>query len=261
MPRGRGRPPKNDKKVNEAEPESAAEEEYEVERVESHQIIGKGKRAKLQYLVKWKNYPDSDNTWEPATAVENAKQLVDEYWATQGGEKERQEIFKQLQSSNKATTATKEKNDKKEAAAPAQATTEEEGLVVESRKRKNAGSAPAPSSAAATTTSANSRKKRAKVDTPDAEDDKPEEATYESEDEFDVSDSEVEGETFRLNQKWDGKVYKVQYVRRDEDDDQLYAIVRWNDSKLAKYKTSTVAKKAPLKLIEFYENRLSFQED
>lgn len=42
MARGRGRLPKNDKQVEEAEPESAAEEEYEVERVESHQITGKG---------------------------------------------------------------------------------------------------------------------------------------------------------------------------------------------------------------------------
>ncbi|EPB88450.1 hypothetical protein HMPREF1544_04685 [Mucor circinelloides 1006PhL] len=255
MARGRGRPAKNEKQVEEADPESsAAEEEYEVERVESHQITGKGKRAKLQYLVKWKNYPDSDNTWEPAEAVENAKQLVDEYWATQGGEKEREEVFKQLQGGNKAAAATKEKKEV--------AVAEEEEPVVESRKRKARGTT-AASTETATATTTNSRKKRAKADTSDAEDTKQKEseAAYESEDEFDVSDSEVEGETFRINQKWDGRVYKVQYVRRDEDDDQLYAIVRWNDSKLAKYKTSTVARKAPLKLIEFYENRLSFQED
>ncbi|KAK4517020.1 uncharacterized protein ATC70_000348 [Mucor velutinosus] len=250
MAGGRGKSAKNTKQVKEAEPESTAEEEYEVERVESHQITGKGKRAKLLYLVKWKNYPDSDNTWEPATAVENAKQLVDEYWATHGGEKEREEVFKQLEGGNKVATATKDKKDKKDTAVA------EEEPAVQSRKRKNARGGSAPSS-----TATNSGKKRAKVDEADVEDAESKETVYESEDEFDVSDSEIEGETFRLNQKWDGKVYKVQYVRRDEDDDQLYAIVRWNDSKLAKYKTSTVARRAPLKLIEFYENRLSFQED
>ncbi|CAO3635862.1 unnamed protein product [Mucor fragilis] len=220
-------------------------------------ISSQQKRATLQYLVKWKNYPESDNTWEPASAVENANKLVDEYWANHGGEEEREEVLKQLQGGNKAATATKEKKEKKQAAAPV---TDDEEPAVESRKRKNTRGAPAPSSTT-TSTAIDSRKKRAKVDASDTEDAKLKETAYESEDEFDVSDSEIEGETFRLNQKWDGKVYKVQYVRRDEDDDQLYAIVRWNDSKLAKYKTSTVARKAPLKLIEFYENRLSFQED
>ena len=84
---------------------------------------------------------------------------------------------------------------------------------------------------------------------PDAEEDnsKVKETLYESEDEFDVSDSEVENEDFRINKPWTN-VYKVQYVRRDEVDNQLYAIVRWKDAKLAKYKTSTVARKAPLKV-------------
>jgi hypothetical protein len=37
------------------------EEEYEVETVLASQCFGRGK--KLQYLVKWKGYPDSDNQW------------------------------------------------------------------------------------------------------------------------------------------------------------------------------------------------------
>jgi hypothetical protein len=37
------------------------EEEYEVETVLASQRFGRGK--KLQYLVKWKGYPDSDNQW------------------------------------------------------------------------------------------------------------------------------------------------------------------------------------------------------
>ncbi len=37
------------------------EEEYEVEKVlDSWQF---GRRCKLQYLIKWKGYPDSDNEW------------------------------------------------------------------------------------------------------------------------------------------------------------------------------------------------------
>ena len=37
------------------------EEEYEVEKVIASRHFGRGR--KLQYLVKWKGYPDSDNQW------------------------------------------------------------------------------------------------------------------------------------------------------------------------------------------------------
>jgi hypothetical protein len=37
------------------------EEEYEIERVVDSQRHGRG--GKIQYLVKWKGYPDSENQW------------------------------------------------------------------------------------------------------------------------------------------------------------------------------------------------------
>jgi hypothetical protein len=43
------------------------QEEYEVEQIHSHQYYG-CKRT-LQYLIKWKGYPESDNTWEAASDV------------------------------------------------------------------------------------------------------------------------------------------------------------------------------------------------
>jgi hypothetical protein len=54
------------------------ENEYEVETIRSHRYFGKQK--KLQYLLKWKGYPESDNTWEPANQV-HAPQLVKQYHA------------------------------------------------------------------------------------------------------------------------------------------------------------------------------------
>ena len=38
------------------------EEEFEVKAVMGHRFFGKG--CKLQYLIKWKGYPVTDNTWE-----------------------------------------------------------------------------------------------------------------------------------------------------------------------------------------------------
>jgi Chromo (CHRromatin Organisation MOdifier) domain len=43
------------------------EEEYEVEQIHSHRTWGQCKT--LQYLIKWKGYPESDNTWENADQI------------------------------------------------------------------------------------------------------------------------------------------------------------------------------------------------
>ncbi len=52
------------------------EDEYEVERIVAHRQYGRSKR--LQYLIKWKGYPESDNTWEPADQV-HAPELIKHY--------------------------------------------------------------------------------------------------------------------------------------------------------------------------------------
>ena len=48
---------------------------YEVEKVISH----KGAKGKEKYLVKWKNYSEKHNTWEPAENF-NDKKLLRKYW-------------------------------------------------------------------------------------------------------------------------------------------------------------------------------------
>jgi len=51
-------------------------EQYEVETIRSHRCHGRKKQ--LQYLIKWKGYPKSDNTWEPMTNLQ-ALHLIKEY--------------------------------------------------------------------------------------------------------------------------------------------------------------------------------------
>jgi Chromo (CHRromatin Organisation MOdifier) domain len=52
------------------------EAEYEVEAIRSHHYFGKNK--KLQYLLKWKGYPEADNTWESEDQL-NTPNLLKQY--------------------------------------------------------------------------------------------------------------------------------------------------------------------------------------
>ena len=52
------------------------EEEYEVEAILDSWRFGRGR--KLQYLIKWLGYPESDNQWEDADKV-HADALVENF--------------------------------------------------------------------------------------------------------------------------------------------------------------------------------------
>ena len=54
------------------------EEEYEVEQILNHRCYGRSR--KLQYFIKWKEYPKSDNTWEPADQVHTSDLIKAYHW-------------------------------------------------------------------------------------------------------------------------------------------------------------------------------------
>jgi transposase InsO family protein len=55
-----------------------SEEIYEVEKIVNKRSI-QGRDDEYEYEVKWKGYPDSDNTWEPAAGLQNAIKLIVDY--------------------------------------------------------------------------------------------------------------------------------------------------------------------------------------
>ena len=81
------------------------EEEYEVERIVNHRRHGRSRT--LQYLIKWKGYPESDNTWEPASQV-HAPDLIKSYQKSNALEI-RSYLLQSAQKDIKTTTARHKK--------------------------------------------------------------------------------------------------------------------------------------------------------
>ncbi len=54
------------------------EAEYEVEQILDAHRRGRGR--KLQYYIKWKGFPMSDSTWEPTEHLDNAQDLITDFY-------------------------------------------------------------------------------------------------------------------------------------------------------------------------------------
>jgi hypothetical protein len=61
--------------------------EFEVEKILDHRTEDNG----LEYLIKWKGYPQSENTWEPDTNLTNCRQLLTSYHQTHRQPRNRRE--------------------------------------------------------------------------------------------------------------------------------------------------------------------------
>ncbi|SAM05897.1 hypothetical protein [Absidia glauca] len=62
---------------NDKDFDELSDNEYEVERVMDHRQDG----SETEYLIKWKGYDNSFNTWEPEENILSATSLVKEYFA------------------------------------------------------------------------------------------------------------------------------------------------------------------------------------
>src|SRR5690606_26351257 len=59
--------------------ELEGELEYEVHDILDSRWRGRGKNRKLEYLVSWKGYGSTDDTWEPEENLEHAPEIVKEF--------------------------------------------------------------------------------------------------------------------------------------------------------------------------------------
>lgn len=57
--------------------------EYEVEAIQTHRIVRKGRSSRHEYLVKWLGYGVEHSTWEQEGNLTNCQELLDLYWKAQ----------------------------------------------------------------------------------------------------------------------------------------------------------------------------------
>jgi hypothetical protein len=67
--------PRHELKIVEEESDEEEEIHYEIEKIVNHRKFRKG----FRYLVKWKGYPESENTWEPPENFDD-KTILTKYW-------------------------------------------------------------------------------------------------------------------------------------------------------------------------------------
>ena len=71
----------NDTQLN-FEFEAGDDKEYEVDGIRDSAVYAResaGQLPGLYYLVSWKGYPEEENTWEPASAIQHLQRLVTAY--------------------------------------------------------------------------------------------------------------------------------------------------------------------------------------
>ncbi|KAL6077822.1 Chromobox protein 1 [Balamuthia mandrillaris] len=93
--------------------EEEAEEEFEIENI----LDCRTNKGIKEYLVKWKGYPSSQNTWQPESDLTNCQELLQEFLRTQkdkGKEKQQQQKANDKQAEKKKQTEIKDKGKEKQ---------------------------------------------------------------------------------------------------------------------------------------------------
>ena len=86
--------------------DSSSEEEYEVECIRSKRI----KQGKTEYHIKWKGYPESQNSWEPVDNLD-CPELIAKYEKEQEEKKKKDEVKKQKETESKKKDTDVKKKD------------------------------------------------------------------------------------------------------------------------------------------------------
>ncbi|KAI0064065.1 hypothetical protein BV25DRAFT_1823570 [Artomyces pyxidatus] len=238
-----------EKPEGEEEGEEDDEPEYEIEAILDAKIGAFGS-GKLGYFVKWKGFPDEENSWVNEADAENAKDLITEYWAKRPKKTGRKSDIKPKAKGSRKSAAdesseaeatpppTKKRGrgrPSKSAREDSDDEEEEEEKTTKKKGRKSNGAAPS---------------KKAKTTSPAASDN-------ESSPPNALRPSTIK--KYKDIASWEDLVVRIDTVEKSADDTLLvYFAIKGND-KPCRETSGLAAEKFPKKLIEFYESNLRWK--
>ncbi|CAG8489952.1 15083_t:CDS:2 [Cetraspora pellucida] len=217
------------------------ENEYVVEKVVGHRLAN----GRLQYYLKWKDYPDEENTWEDESDI-FATNLIDEYWDKKGG---RPMTNTSSSSCSSAVVSNRRRRRYRYNAKDNDGDTLMIGSTSYDDNDENQ--------------TKSSRHKNSSISQREYDDGylanyKPVPAMPRHNNGYgrpSVSNSEIEEE------RWEDIVQRVETVERDKDSKELLVYIKWVNGSRSCHKASVANKKCPQAVIEFYENHLKFHEE
>ncbi|WVQ77651.1 hypothetical protein IAR50_007339 [Cryptococcus sp. DSM 104548] len=211
----------------ESESESEEEDEYEVDEILQHKKTGRGK---LEYLVSWKGYDPTHNSWEPEANVSHAEELLRVYWDKQkkSGLKESEPPKKKRGRPSKESTRA---NSSRVSAPPA-ATDNDEPILKRPR-----------------TSGVNGRKRVVK--------DSSEEPDNEEEALSDEDEYKGDYETYMKMKDWDKVVKSVDTIDLNEEG-QIVVLVTMEKGTKAAIPRDLAYERFHYKVLQFYEDHLKW---
>ncbi|PWZ00205.1 hypothetical protein BCV70DRAFT_226803 [Testicularia cyperi] len=288
----------DEEEVEAGDNDDVEDDEYEVEKIRSHRHT-KGKEAwKMEYLVKWKGWPESANTWEPETNFSEG--MVNTYWKSQPSKSQPKKFEKE--SKKRKADLSDEYSDADDNGAEEEKESESEDEVEEVEDDKPVRSSSRRSRKSARTPPSSSSKRKSRK----AESESEEEDDDEDEDEDrrrpakkrSDSDSESEAEStspkereqralkkikdrflehYQTRDDWEDRVLSVNNMMRDPEDSMLRCQLQFDKDaqwtramkKLGKddlardgpelWVPNKIANvKCPHKIIQFYEKHVKF---
>ncbi|KAI0083961.1 hypothetical protein BDY19DRAFT_987755 [Irpex rosettiformis] len=233
--------------------ESEEEVEYEIEEIINHSMDTFG-AGQIGYLVKWKGYDDSQNSWVTEEDAGNAQELIETYWKQRGG-RPTTSAKKARKSDTKPKTSAVQK--RKSSPAAMVVDSDEEPAPAKKRGRQSKGSVsddeePKKTKSGKTATkgangSASSKKALARADEED-EDDK----------------QYVSMQKFKNLASWDHLVHHIETVERTESGGlKVYFTLKSQNGVDGAFccEDSTICKqKMPRTLLDFYESNLRWRQ-
>lgn len=181
----------------------------------------------FQYLIKWKDYPEEENTWEPEGNIPD--NIIDAYWKTQPAKSQPKKFAQESNRKSRYDDDVEEVGDSE---------SEEEAASTSKRRsgngRKSAASSTKPSLAKKARLSTSSRRRSSSTEDEEEEEDE-EDAETSARREADKARA-LEKVRVRFldhymkREDWDGCVDGIINMQRSEDDSQLQSFVQFEQS-------------------------------